>query len=69
MRHNCKGAAPIGMDNVVVSYDTPLHLYHMFSIIQMMKKIYVSSEKKQYVLLCWNCNFNSGTTMKSIMQD
>ncbi len=29
------------MDNVVVSYDTPLHLYHMFSIIQMMKKIYM----------------------------
>ena len=24
---------------------------------------------KQYVLLCWNCHFISGTTMKSIMQD
>ena len=45
MRHNCKGAAPIGMDNVVVSYDTPLHLYHMFSIIQMMKKFMLAQKR------------------------
>ncbi len=34
------------MDNVVVSYDTPLHLYHMFSIIQMMKKKFMLAQKR-----------------------